>query len=130
MKNIIKLLALLSLCALLSITIFATSNYDDTFTNQNHDITVIFPEDTSFTKAEQERIATYLLTGEQPTSKGLWCDLFGHSMSYTGGGVITVSHYIRTTSPRCLEQTYAIYSCSTCGEVSSRLIGSGAKSCH
>jgi len=129
LKNIIKILTLLSLCALLSITLFATSNYNDIFTSHHHDITVIFSEETSFTKAEQERIETYLITGEQPISRGVWCNLFGHSMSYTGEGVTTVSHRVRTTDPRCLQQTYAIYSCSTCGEISSSLIGSAHKSC-
>ena len=121
-----KILIFFALIAILSVSLFATN---DNTLSHNKEVTIIFPEETTLTKAEQERITQYLLTGEQPLSRNIICDLLGHNMSLSGTGLKVISHRVRSTNPRCLEETYDVYTCSRCSHISSTLIGRSPMSC-
>lgn len=126
MKNIIKAIALFTLTILLSVSLFAADTEHKTY--EKNKVTVIFP-DNNFTELEKEKIVTYLTTGNQITPQNILCNILGHNMVLTGEGIKTITHRVRDTAPRCLEQTYDIYSCSRCSEKSSKLIGARAISC-
>lgn len=118
MKTTIKLAAVILLIFITSISIFASNNigYND------HDIEIIFAEDTTFTESQKISIENHL-TGQKNiiTTRGILC-LFGHNL--TVERVVTKQHRYYSTSPRCLLQTYDISSCSRCDYVSSNLINS------
>ena len=128
MKRTIKILMLLLITAMLTTSLLATDIETPNHVHEHDNITIILPE-MDITKAERDKIITYLITGEQPTTRNILCNLFGHDMEYTGSGIITVSHRVYSTAPRCLQQTHDIYSCSRCGELSSKLIGSFPMNC-
>ena len=50
------------------------------------------------------------------SAAGLMCTLFGHKN--TSETVISVTHKYNVESPRCLQEVFAVTSCSRCGESS------------
>lgn len=59
---------------------------------------------------------------EQQAAKGILCTLFGHNLDT--GVAKTITHKVRATSPRCLEETYEYQVCTRCDFSDSILIGS------
>lgn len=61
---------------------------------------------------EKEGVATY----------GLTCTLLGHKIESTT--ISTVTHKVRTSSPRCLKKVYDYESCTRCDYEESTLLSS------
>ena len=85
-------------------------------------VTVIFEEDSAFTPEEQQYIADMLVYGnENATTFGIGC-LFGHK--YVEENVTTITHCVRATQPRCLQENFLIKTCSRCDKTTTELISS------
>ena len=73
------------------------------------------------TKAKIER---YFASGEPATDDtsstyGLTCTLLGHKLE--SRSVSTITHKVRTTSPRCVKKTYLYQACTRCDYETSTL---------
>lgn len=98
------------------------------YADANHDIEVIFQEDTVFTEYEKDAIiASFVNNGNVSSTYGLSCTLFGHK--YQTEYVTVIEHKVRTNDPRCQEYIYETDVCSKCSDVVSTLISSSAISC-
>lgn len=132
MKNIIRIITASLIISLLTISLIAADRITDSNKVIQEDITIIYSDTTQLTTLQKEQISSYLVTGEQSKqmqAMGLLCTLLGHNMEDTGEGIIKITHRAFATQPRCLKQTYAISSCTRCGELSSKLIGDVVMSC-
>ena len=113
---------------LVSAMCFTTSASAATYTYELGNVTVIFDENSTLDEQTQKAIAEYLVYGgEQPTTYGLWCTLFGHS--YETQTVITITHCVYDTEPRCLKEIYDVDVCTRCEHTVSELIGSAYITC-
>ena len=92
-------------------------------------VTVFFEETTEFSAEQRERIAYILATKKENNMEtyGLWCTLFGHS--YTEDTVTTITHCVRESVPRCLQEIFVVGECSRCGDTYSTLNSSGYINC-
>ena len=116
-------LALLTSCLLIpasSAVIATTDNSTGHFAE--NDITVMFPEEPSqfFRDHVMADLAGEAESGD--TTDSLLCTLFGHN--YETSIVISVSHRVRPTAPRCLQSTYEYKVCTRCGYTQSTLLSS------
>lgn len=59
-------------------------------------------------------------TDDSASSYGLTCTLFGHKLE--SSTVVTVTHKVRTTSPRCVRRTYDYDACTRCDYEISELV--------
>ena len=110
MKKIIAL----TLAMILSLSLFMTvgaSNVKYTY----GDVEIIFEEDCTFSEEMKQKIADYIVNGDDGASTyNLLCTLFGHQEEVTG--VTTISHKVRDTHPRCLRQIWELHACTRCEE--------------
>lgn len=70
------------------------------------------------------RIEKYFATGEPienvASTYGLTCTLFGHKLQ--SSTVVTVTHKVRSSAPRCVRKTYDYDACTRCDYEISELI--------
>lgn len=86
------------------------------------DTTVIFQENSEFSAEEKQLIAEYIVNGNNGVSTyGIRCTLFGHK--YTEESVITITHCVYPTAPRCLKEFFMIKTCSRCDNTEVERIG-------
>ena len=91
-------------------------------------VTVIFDENSQFSNEKQESIANLLINPEYGLSTaGLMCTLFGHKN--TTETVITITHKYNVEAPRCLQEIFAVTTCSRCDEASVERLGYSYISC-
>lgn len=116
-----KLFAILLVMTLLTcICVLPTSAKKPTTTNTK--VEIIINDDVSAeTKAKIER---YFATGEPvdngTATYGLTCTLFGHKLQ--SSTVVTVTHKVRSSAPRCVRKTYDYDACTRCDYEISELI--------
>lgn len=118
-KNLFAIL--LALTLLVCICVLPTSA-KETIEN-NVDIEIIINDEVS--AETKTKIEKYFATGEPASDKdvatyGLTCTLLGHKLENTA--VTTITHKVRTTSPRCVKRTYAYSACTRCDYEISDLI--------
>ena len=118
MKKIISL----ALALLLSVSFcIAASAVDVENTYFYGDVEVVFAEDSSFSEEMKQHIADYIVNGDDgATTYNLMCTLFGHKE--TSEVVLTTSHKVRATNPRCLQQMWEIHACSRCNEALDQIL--------
>ncbi len=122
-KTISILMSLLILMSTMCIWATATSASNNTYTYETEYAvyTVEFTDD-NLTTEEQEFIAAKL-TGIEYNSASpanILCDIFGHDYKYSSANVIT--HKVRTSAPRCKQQTYEVTYCEDCDYTEQTLI--------
>ena len=115
-----NLFAILLVLTLLTCTfVMPTSAKESTEAIKTVEI-IINDEVSVETKAKIEK---YFATGEPSndgdSTYGLTCTLFGHKIE--SSKVITITHKVRTTSPRCLKNYYTYDACTRCDYESSTL---------
>ena len=82
---------------------------------------VIFDLNTQFSAEEQDLIRSHFISSHDAVQPyGLKCTLFGHD--YKTEIVTTITHRVRSTSPRCLKEIFETKICTVCSDtVSTRL---------
>lgn len=84
-------------------------------------IEVLFDSNTKFTESEQDAIRDHFINaGNDVQPCGLKCTLFGHD--YKTELVTVITHKVRSTSPRCLKETFETKICTVCSDTVSTLI--------
>ena len=121
-----KKITALVLAVVLSVSFcLVVSAEDIEYTYSYGGVEVIFAEDSSFTEEMKQHVVELLANGNDGvTTYNLMCTLFGHKE--TVEGVTTISHKVRTTAPRCLQQVWEIHACSRCNEALSQILLSEA----
>lgn len=114
------------LTVVMTLTSLQLVSFAETESDCNHnndEITIEFYGEIS--DSSKEKIISHF-NGEiisDVHSRGLMCTLFGHKLET--GTVSTITHKVRTSSPRCLKETFDYEVCSRCDEYSEyTLIGS------
>lgn len=113
---------LLALTLLICTFVLPTSAKSTTIDN---DVEIIINGEVS--AETKDKIERYFSNGEPAedigaTTYGLTCTLLGHKIE--GTVVATITHKVRTTSPRCLRKVYNYEACTRCDYETSQLIGS------
>lgn len=116
MKKIISLLiCVLILMSALCIVASADGASNDTHVIETEDAhyTVKFG-DSNLSEEQQRIVAEKLVYGNDDSAQtyGLGCILFGHDYLYTSACVVT--HKVRSSAPRCLEDAYDVKYCEDC----------------
>lgn len=76
-------------------------------------VDIIFDAESSLTYEEKQMVAEYLVNGDPGVQTyGLLCTLFGHKESTEI--VITVTHRVRDSVPRCLDEEWELIICTRC----------------
>ena len=118
MKKIIALVLAMILTLSFCVTVSAT---DVKNTYCYEDIEIIFAEDSIFSEEMKLHIADYIVNGEDGVATyNLLCTLFGHKE--TVESVTTISHKVRSTNPRCLQQIWEIHACTRCNEALDQIV--------
>ena len=120
MKKVVALI--LSLCFILSLGVIPASAEEAVETS---DVTIIIHNEDISEETKEKIIAFYSdpeSHNDTAATYGLTCTLFGHKLEATVTTVIT--HKARTTTPRCLENTYDYEACTRCDYENSTLLGS------
>ncbi len=107
-----RLFAMLLALSLLCCAMMIPANAAEVETEGNVDIYI---ENQDISEETKEKIIAYYTNGGEDDSAvtyGLTCTLFGHKLEKST--VTTITHKVRTTSPRCLRQTYAYEACTRC----------------
>ena len=89
----------------------------------NEHIEIIIENQNISEETEAKIIAFYTNGGEEKegiATYGLTCTLLGHKIE--SSTVTTITHKVRSTSPRCLKKTYDYESCTRCDYENSTLI--------
>lgn len=112
-----KIISILSILVLLfstaSISVSAADSDSHSHEILSSEKSLIFEDGTS-SEIKKRIIMDLSGNGETPNStKGLTCILFGHKLET--GTLITITHRVRATSPRCLRETYDYEICTRCG---------------
>ena len=105
--------------------IFSFAEETDACAHNDGEITVIVPE-TASEEAKAKIHAHFCGECDEAVSaetRGLTCTLFGHKLET--GSTTTITHKVRTTAPRCLEEIYTYEICSRC-DYESYLLASSA----
>lgn len=113
MKKIIALImAVVSLFCVTSVSVGAEGVDEGTVTVTVNETVFIFDADT--TEDFREKFIANYFNGEDDvaTTYGLTCTLFGHKIETTS--VTAVTHNVRTTAPRCRQETYSVDNCTRC----------------
>ena len=122
MKKIISIL--ISSVLLFSLS-FSTASASEAITENTsaENATVEFIFDEGLSEELKAKIEAHLLgESKNSNSRGILCDIFGHDLVATN--TIQVTHKVRATSPRCLEDVYKVEACEDCDYVKSTLISS------
>ena len=124
-----KRLISISLVIVLVFSFVITSSADNsTSSNQIEidDFTVIFEENTVFTKEEQQALAQIIVSPNNSDTNsqtyGVMCTLFGHKT--TTETIEVVEHCVRDSSPRCLKSYCNLTVCSRCDYTVNEVVGS------
>lgn len=123
MKKIIALIMVVaSLFSVISISAYAEETTETAVTVAVNDVEFIFDANTS-EEFRTKAIAHYFNhDDDSATTYGLTCTLFGHKLE--SSVITTITHKVRTTSPKCLEETYDTEACTRCDYANATLIGS------
>jgi len=112
----------LTVIMLLSAFIMPT-NAAETVVDEN---TVIIIENENISEETKAKIIAYYTNEEEhnndSTTYGLTCTLFGHKLE--SSAVTTITHKVRSSSPRCLQERYNYQACTRCDYEISTLISS------
>ena len=116
-----SLFAILLALTLLICTFVVPTNAKESAEN-NRQIEIIINDDVSV--ETEAKIKRYFANGTPTTENGvsnygLTCTLFGHKIEATS--VSTITHKVRSTSPKCLKNTYAYEACTRCDYETSTL---------
>ena len=125
MKKVISLI--LSLCFILSLGVIPASA-EEAIENEN--ITILIHNEDISEETKEKLIAFYSNPegqGNDATTYGLTCTLFGHKLESTMTTVIT--HKVRATAPRCQQKRYAYEACTRCDYENSTLANSTYINC-
>ncbi len=128
MKKIIALImVVVSLFSVLSISVYAEDASENTVTDTVNEIEFIFDANTS-EEYRNNFIAHYFNENDEDVATyGLMCTLFGHKLE---SSIITaITHKVRTTSPRCLRETYDTEACTRCDYTNATLIDTAYIGC-
>ena len=88
---------------------------------ESKSIEVLFDSNTKFTEAEQDTIRAHFINdGNEVQPCGLKCTLFGHD--YKTELVTVITHKARSTSQRCLKETFETKTCTVCSDTQSTLV--------
>lgn len=127
MKKIIITALMLLLCITMPITAYANDFFGNAYEIDN--TTIQFASDSVFTEEEQLKIVNKFITDESEIAPiNIMCSIFGHK--YTSEIVTTVTHEVRTSSPRCLREKFNVSVCSRCGYTKTEHISSEYINCH
>ena len=128
MKKIIALvMVVVSIFSVMSIAAYAEDTTQKTVTVTVNEVEFVFDANTS--EEFREKAITYYFNHDDSdtTPYGLTCTLFGHKLE---SSVITATtHKVRTTAPRCLQETYNVETCSRCDYTNSTLLDASYISC-
>lgn len=128
MKKIIALiLAVVSIFSVMSISVYAEEAEENTVVVTVDDTDFIFNANTS--EEFRNKIIMHHITPDEDNAQayGLMCTLFGHKL--VSEVVTVVTHKVRSTNPRCLQETYNDEACTRCDYTNSTLISSSYISC-
>ena len=103
----------------------AESNSNNTYTFETEDTNYTVTFDSNNLSEEQQKIVAEKLVFDNDDSTqtyGLGCTLFGHDYLYDTAYVIT--HKVRSSQPRCKEDTYDVKYCEDCDFMEETLINS------
>lgn len=118
-----KLLSLILALATLICAVIIPANAAEADTNNHIEIYI---ENENISEETKEKIFAFYTNGgeekEGVATYGLTCTLFGHKLESTT--VSTVTHKVRSTSPRCLEKVYDYEACTRCDYEDSTLLTS------
>ena len=113
MKKVFIALLTFLLIATFSLSAFAAS--DENYIYEIENVTVVFDGDTTFDATTRELVAHKLVHGDDGIATyGFLCALLGHK--YEVSGVTTVTHCVRDTQPRCLEECFTVEACTRCDD--------------
>ena len=99
-------------------------------TEHHEHIEIIIENKNISEETEAKIIAFYTNGGEEKegaTTYGLTCTLLGHKIE--SSTVTTITHKVRSTSPRCLKKYYDYESCTRCDYENSTLFSQEYISC-
>lgn len=106
-------LIILVLALVMSFCIHASAETSEGVIIKINNTDIIFDANSTLTHEEKQIVAEYLVNGNPDTQTyGLICTLFGHQE--TTEIVTTVTHCVRATIPRCLEEDWELIVCSRC----------------
>lgn len=127
MKKIISILmAVLMIFSVMSISVSA-ENAAETVVVTVDGIDFIFDANTT-EEFRSKFIEDYFNPGgDGAAAYGLTCTLLGHKLETST--VETITHKVRTTAPRCLEETHLVETCTRCDYVTRTTINSEYISC-
>lgn len=118
-----KMLALALTVAMLLCAFIIPTSATETKIDENTEIII---ENENISEETKAKIIAYYTNEEESTDNsttyGLTCTLFGHKIETSS--VSKITHKARTTSPRCLEKTYAYETCARCDYEESTLLSS------
>ena len=115
MKKIISIL----ICSVLLLSLsFSTVSAAETTSEETH-VEFIFEDELS--EELKAKIEAHFL-GNSVNSRGILCTIFGHDLVSTSATQIT--HKVKTSAPRCLQEIYKVEACEDCDYVKSTLISS------
>lgn len=110
---------IVSAILVLSICFSSVAADVEQYTYDYGSVSVIFDADTPFSEESREHIANVLVDGEpEIETYGLAC-LFGHK--YVTDTVVTITHCVSATQPRCLQEIFEVSECSRCGKTKTEL---------
>lgn len=128
MRIIKKLVVVLVICVLLTISVFATqTDQQKVFEYVDPETTVVFEDETDFTEAQMQKMADSLVgihnsDDEESSPRNLICTIIGHDLS--SGRVSVTKHKVTIWNPRCLVSIYDVTACSRCDYAETVLISS------
>ncbi len=128
MKKIIAIImVVVSLFSVMSVSAYAEGVSEDTITVTVNETDFIFEADTS-EEYRNKVISYHFNQGEEDTTTyGLMCTLFGHKLE--SSVIVTITHKVRATAPRCLRETYDTEACTRCDYTYEELISSSYVDC-
>ena len=118
-----KVFSLILAIATLLCTVIIPANATETTDSHEH-IEIIIENEKISDETKSKITAFYTNGGDEKegiATYGLTCTLLGHKLE--SSTVKTITHKVRSTSPRCLQKTYDYESCTRCDYESSTLIG-------
>ncbi len=120
--NIKKTLSLVLIISLLACAFVMPANAKEADAYEHIEIYI---ENENLSKETEAKIIAFYSNGggekDEIATYGLTCTLFGHKLE--SSTVVTITHKVRSTSPKCLRKTYDYESCTRCDYETSTLIG-------
>ena len=118
-----KFLSFILVLATLLCAVIIPANATEADTHEHIEIII---ENENISEETREKIIAFYTNGgeekEESATYGLTCTLFGHKIE--SSAVSTITHKVRSTSPRCLKKTYDYESCTRCDYEESTLASS------